>query len=429
MTSVQSALVATLALFAVAPSVACCAPKASPGTAAKIAALKELRASGVITPEQYAQRAAELQVSASARISSAAAAPSFGGGRRTHAIEDPQLGMVAQQVTTPAGWRFEGSTAHGQGCSRPPDTISFRAGSSDGVYGILADGGYKYGMTNNPQVNAQMRQQGCILFSSTVADFLKDVWVPNMRPGAQIEEAGPMPDDDPLLRTVRTGNHMFVPPPTPGYQVQNSITGGIVKLRYVKDGRPVEEKLRAIAFCSDTRMQNPMGGPLTEQLDCTVPQLIAMETSNGRVDAFEAEVQHIVAIIPNPAYDQRINQIIAQRGQIIAQRGQAALAQTQAGIDAQRNAQIAQGQTALDNIHRTGAAIMNNERASANALHQQSQAFARSVGDQAQFSDTSGQTFNGSNQYSHTYVDGNGHVLQTNSAYPPGAGWTETQGH
>ena len=41
---------------------------------------------------------------------------------------------------------------------------------------------------------------------------------------------------------------------------------------------------------------------------------------------------------------------------------------------------------------------------------------------------TTGQTVNLSNQYNHTYFDGKGHALQTDSAYSPGVDWTEA-GH
>lgn len=414
-------LAATAAVALLAVPMMSCAPQASQDADKQTAGSTQLRNAGVIGTRHGPATAPP----------SANEAPAFGAARSTHPIEDKQLGMVASQVTVPADWTFEGSTAHDAGCARPGDTVSYRAESPDGTFAVERDGGYLFGMTATPQVNALSQQRGCIMFGSTIQSFLKDVWLPRMRPGAQVEVAEPLPDDFPPLRQIRQQVAQGGPPPPGSSQQSRSVTGGRVKVRYIKYGRPVEEEITAIATCIETLEQ---GRPVA--IDCTAAPVIAVRAPAGRLDAMVGPLlNQIVVLAQNPAYNQQIDLIASQRNraqqaqaQATIADGQAMTARTLARIRGDQQALLARGQANLDTIHRTGAAIMNNERNSAAALHASSQAFSRSMGNQAQFTTPSGRTFNASNQYGHTYVDGQGHVMQTNSAYPPGPGWTETQG-
>ena len=368
----------------------------------------------------------EAQTSQSAAMKPSAPPPA--SKNRAFPLPDPALGMVAAAVHVPAGWGFAGTVVHANNCVVGGPSFQWNMESADGLTGIMVLPVLTATGNTNPQQAAQLRQQGCTVVTSTrAADFVRQVILPHMRPNARIVSVGEEPNFSPQVQQLRDQEaqleHMMPPVRTQFiYSEPAVIESARVRIAYQRNGHDVEEFISALTKCQVTRL-TAMG---YATLDCSAPTIVLLHTPAGQLDAFLANALKTppFTINQNPAWQQKMDQI--QQAQNDVQQQQI-VAQGQANMN-NLNAQAARGQAMNDSINQRGAAIVQAGHNSQAAIDHAAQGTALSLNDQNVFQNSNGTDYTGlSNNYAHTYDNGQGTIIQTNSAYAPGGSalWTE----
>jgi hypothetical protein len=170
-------------------------------------------------------------------------------------------------------------------------------------------------------------------------------------------------------------------------------------------------------------------------VDCTADQLNLVYAPAAQLDALAAR-KDLVDAQPNPAWQQRLAQNdqqyqMASQAQMNRQQGQNAQnaqAYLQNNLNGINNA-AAQGQRNVEAIHAIGKASMDVDRQRQAAIDHSAQGTALSMSNSNVYRDpNTGNQVQLSDQYSHTYVNAEGTMVQqTNSASGPigGGWWTE----
>jgi hypothetical protein len=409
--------------------------KAQTNTAAttqqKLSALKDLHDSGILSDDEYQQKVAALQGGQPAAAGGSAGIPS--GPLVAHTLVDQAWGLPAGTVSIPRGWGFAGGVLHAAGgaCTVTGTSAVMHIEAPDGSEGLVVMPSLRAQYTSDPGSMRQYASQGCLVATGmTATDFLKSVVIPKARPGARVLDSGP----DPLLEqtVAQESEQMRQQMAQSGMRgALPTMTSARVRISYTRNGRPVEEFIRAMVTC----MRQPLPGTPVFSVDCTADQVSLLHAPAGQLDALAAR-QDLVELKPNPAWQQRM----AQDNQQYQQASQAQMNQQQnqnaqnANAYLQNNenaihASAARGQQNVDMIHNIGNASMNADRQRQAAIDHSAQGTALSMSNSNIYTDpNTGRQVQMSDQYAHTYVNAEGTaVQQTNSASGPigGGWWTE----
>ncbi|MGA8941029.1 MAG: hypothetical protein WB439_17835 [Acidobacteriaceae bacterium] len=120
---------------------------------------------------------------------------SFTGAQRV-AINDPQFGMTAITLDIPTGWKFVGQIVNPPGCHSVPDSADMTALGQDGVTAVIVLPMVQWTVTPGNNRISQGNAQKCPPVNITTAsDFLVKIAIPNMHPGAKVEDL--LPDENP----------------------------------------------------------------------------------------------------------------------------------------------------------------------------------------------------------------------------------------
>src|ERR1035438_6801949 len=144
----------------------------------KIAALKELRDSGVITAQEYDSKVQALQASSPA--ASATSAPAHGSkmawsSTRPVEITDPVYQMTAYTMEIPAGWKYAGIIARPLGCHGGGAAIKFTAQRPDGMSATSVPPGGAWTWSGSANMQKIMEQSHCPgIDIETAASFLEN---------------------------------------------------------------------------------------------------------------------------------------------------------------------------------------------------------------------------------------------------------------
>ena len=398
---------------------------ASPAQQKQLAALKELRDSGVLSEDEYKAKVQAVTAAFSAP------GPSVSGALRTAEIADPALGMTAASVEFPADWSFAGTVARAGSCVSGGG-IRYTTQSADGDTAFEKFPNYTWSWNTNPYMANGMRQRGCTVAPIlTASDFLREIMIPKLRPDAQVIDIGPLAPAiqaqlEAQLKQMREGSIRMGA--SYGYSPEQSerisgwiLDGARAHVAYTRAGRPVEEILRAIIRCSTGHQPTGFNRPPAQTAQCSTQFMGLTRAPKGQLESM-APVFDKVAVKISPAWDQRVAQITAQQGQqaidaswrahnqLMQQSAAAADARTQ-----QWKANEAARQISVDNS-------IANARAQQNALDQSAiETEKYALGVQTVVNPTTGQTTNVSNQYSHTVQrQSDGKIFQYNDpAFDP----------
>ena len=365
-----------------------------------------------------------------------AAAPSQ-GGTRAFELPDPALGMNAATVHVPAGWGFAGVVVHANNCVIGGHSMQINTESADGLTGLMMLPTLVGMGATNPQVFAQARQQGCtIVTSEHAADFIKTVILPHVRPGARVISVAEEPEFAEKVQAMKAQAAQLrqqMPP------VQNqfvnmlppTIESARVRIAYQRNGHEEEEFVSTVTACNVTQYRSMRYAAV----QCTAEPIVLLHAPAGQLDALAAKKDSPFRMDYHADWQKRMEQVVQAENQQQMQQAQAQQNAATAKIQANANANLAyingaaaRSQANADVINRQGAAVLQSARNSQAAIDHSAQATAQSMGDRNVYSSGSGTQYTGlSNQYSHTYDNGQGLILQTNSAYAPGGGqvWTE----
>jgi hypothetical protein len=405
-------------------------PSATNSTQQKIAALQDLRDSGVISDDEYQQKVAALQ---GAGPATSGPATQTGSAAVVHTLVDQAWGIPAGSVKIPRGWGFAGGILHAAGgaCTVTGTSTIMHIESPDDSEGLVVMPALRAQYVSDPGTMRQYTSQGCLVATGmTAKEFLENVVIPKARPGARILDAGTDPQLEQAVAQAKeqmqqqmAQSGMRMTPPV--------ISSARIRISYTRNGHPVEEFVSGLVSC----MRMPMPGTPVFSVDCTADQLSLIHAPAGQLDALAAR-KDMIEVKANPAWQARLEQDNQQYQQ--ASQARMNQQQTQNANNANAylqnnlnniNSAAARGQANVDMIHNIGNTAMNVDRQRQNAIDHSAQGTALSMTNSNIYTDpNTGKQVQLSDQYGHTYVNQEGTMTQqTNSASGPigGGWWTE----
>jgi hypothetical protein len=446
------ALVAGLALVILVGAGIMHTRKKSSSSAAqqsKLAALKELRDSGVITPQEFDSKVQTLQAAAPAEDSAPAQdAPAHDGktlwpSMRKVEISDPQYQMTAYTLDVPSDWKFAGTIARDPGCHAAGAGLKYTVQSPDGLTAIVQMPGVSWTWTDGEGLKKIMERQGCpSLDISTAADFLTKMAVPNLHPNARVVSVQPLEPQGMAalaeqLQKKREQNEamarQYGQPPQ-----KLSIDGARVRIQYERDGHQFEEQIGTVIDCLETKSVAMYAMPSYRRRTCSSRVAFITRAPQGHLDELLVQPQYrefAKGIQINHDWDNRVAaDLQANYQKFQAQNNaqfQANLQQNQKNFEGQ----IQRGKQFQQDLRASTDRALAADRARQDAMHESAQATVRySLDRQVVTNPTNGKAYEVSNQYNHTWVSSDGSTIIQNQdhnydpngrVYPVSQSWTE----
>jgi hypothetical protein len=228
-------------------------PAASTAPKEKLAALKDLRDSGVITAKEYESKVQAIQASSPGTTPARFARPASGTQRVE--VADPQYRMTAVTLQIPSDWKFAGTIARPTGCHGNGAALKFTAQSPDGLTAVVALPGVKWEWVDSETAKKYLPCPPIDI--DTAASFLVNIAVPNIQPDAKIVAVLPLDAegqaslkdqlDKEIQQNASMGNFKQVNP-------KWTLDGANVRVQYDRDGHPVEEMISAVVHCNEQTM-------------------------------------------------------------------------------------------------------------------------------------------------------------------------------
>ncbi len=427
-------------------------PSAAQSSAAqqdKIAALKELRDSGVITAQEYDSKVQALQASPSvASPASATSAPAHGSkiawsSTRPIEITDPVYQMTAYTMEIPAGWKYAGIIARPAGCHSNGAAIKFTAQSPDGTTAIVFLPGVAWTWSGSANMQKIMEQSHCPgIDIETAASFLVNIAVPNLRPNAKIVEVLPLlPEGQAALADQLEKSRQQNAVMAQQYNAKPqklTLDGARVRIQYDREGQPVEEMVSAVINCNETAMPALFNQPAYQQRSCSSRGTSITRAPLGHLDELMALAQYkslSKTLVPKADWQNRLmrdQQAAFQQAQ--AENNRQFQAIMQKGRDDNERL-LANGRAFNDNLRASTDRALAADRAKQDAIDASAHATALYSLDRQEFKNpTTGQTIEASSQYNHQWMSSDGQTLiQTNDhtydpngkVNPVNTSWTE----
>lgn len=442
----------TLAVFAALALLAACnrQPKAPVSDAArnKVTTLNNDLKNGLITQADYDAKVAQVA------DPPAAPAPVKAAEKmkmKTVAIWDPVFNMPAFKMTVPADWTFEGLVLRASACNPNMPSIVYRASSLDGLTGVQKLPRYDWGWAEDPFLTRVMSSQHCEVKQPMKAEeFARAVMLPQARPDASVEATLADPGADKFQAQIGKLNEQLAAGAQNGQQPFHQSGDSVqFRLAYSYSGHPVEEWLTVTETAMDQPTPRMNGVVHRYQSQATASGMRAPQGQLEGSAKMLAEIRD--SIQPIPEWQQRQQEAMQRQAaqfsamlqrnaqassQMLREQGdrfsQQMAQQHQAfmnGMEQQRQARNQQFQQHIADKERNTAAF--NAQMDARSRHTAD--YQDQLLDQQRFyNPTSGTVTTQSNQYNHTWQDGNGNVLQTDShdfdpnAQLPGS-WTQLQ--
>ena len=421
--------------------------KARPSAAQQdqIAALKELRDSGVITAQEYDSKVQALQASAPAASPSATSQPAHfakiaSGTRRVEAT-DPTYQITAFTMEIPTDWKFNGTIARPPGCHGHGASVKFTAQSPDGLSAVVALPGVAWEWVSDESAQKYMACPAIDI--DTAASFLVNIAVPNLRSNAKIVAVLPLPPEgqaslkDQLEKQIQQnaalGNFKQVNP-------KWTLDGARVRVQYDRDGHSTEEMITAVVQCNEQTMPAMaiLKQAAYQRRSCFSRGTSITRAPQGHLDEMLALplFKHFASSMqPNPDWQNRIaaDQQAAFQQAMAANNRQAAANLEAFKQQGERRMEQAKAfdQGLRDSTNRALAA----DRAKQDAIDASAHATALYSLDRQDFKNpNTGQTIEASSQYNHQWMSSDGQTLiQTNDhtydpngkVNPVNTSWTE----
>ena len=433
------AVLAGLALIALISSSVDCSQYKSHTSAAqeeKIAALKDLRDTGVITEQEYEAKVQAHQASAPA----AHAAKVSWSSTRKEEVVDPAYGMTAFTIEVPAGWKFAGMILRPGGCHPPPTPasgLSYTSQSPDGVPAFVTLPGVSWTWTSNG-TNIMGPKCPSTMNIATAAGLLLNIAVPNLHPNATKVTIVPLTQK---LQDAVAANNERSAAGMRGYglkgrQFQDAAQ---VRVEYERDGQQVEEAEFTVIDCMETPAPGmPMGPgrPWSQgytKRTCSSRGTVIKRALKGRLDEVLAHAPAYAQI--NQEWDQRVIHDMTTRFQQMRAASDQQFQQNMANFKAQGEARLAAGRAFQQSMRASTDRALANDRAQQVAIDASAHATVLHSLDQQEFRNpATGQIVQASSQYNHQWMSSDGSTLiQTNdhtldpngSVYPVSQSWTE----
>ena len=422
------------------------APAASGDLQEKISALKKLRDSGVLTEQEYESKLQMVEAGARAPEAASVKTSVSGGaksGTRQVEVNDPVYRMTAYTLEIPADWKYAGDIARVGGCHSNGAALRYTAQSPDGWTAVAVLPGVAWSWSTSASRQKIMESSHCPgIDIGSAAGFLVNIAVPNVRPNAKIAAVLPLlPEGQAALadqlKKERDQNAAMAQ--QYGQKPQKlTLDGARVRVQYEREGHPVEEMITAVIDCNESTMPALYNQPAYQQRACFSRGTVIARAPQGQLDALLAgpQLKALSASVKvNPDWQNRLT-----RDQ------QAAFQKAQAENNRQFQALMQKGRDDNDRLLANGRAFQQRQRESTdralaadrakqNAIDASAHATALYSLDRQEFRNpNTGQVIEASNQYNHQWISSDGSTLiQTNDhtfdpngvVNPVSTSWTE----
>jgi hypothetical protein len=415
--------------------------KLSSSDQAKVAALKDLRDTGVITAQEYDTKVQSIQAAAPEPVKSSHGKISWSSTRKVD-LPDPQYQMTAYTLEVPKDWKYAGVIARDRGCYAGGPAIKYTAQSPDGLAAIVVLPGSQWTWSSDPQMQKIMANTCPVVEADTAAKFLTNMAIPKLRPNAKIVEmlpllpAGQAALKDQLDKQVQQNIAMAKSYGLPPQHL--TLDGARARIQYDRDGQPAEEMITAVVDCNESQTVALYKQPSSTRRTCTSRATVIFRAPQGRLDEFIAlpELTKLTQSAQvNPTWQ---NRLMADQKAAFDQFQAANNAQFQRNLkaNADANAQmLANGRAQNAARQASTDRAMAADRARQDAIDASAHNMVNYSLDRQDFTNpATGQTVNASSQYNHQWMSSDGSTLiQTNDhtldpngvVYPVSQSWTE----
>jgi hypothetical protein len=358
-------------------------------------------------------------------------------------IADPDYRMTAFTVAVPNGWKFAGEVARDVSCHGKGAGLKTMSAGPDGLSAVGFLPGFRWNWSTSVFQREAMANSRCPgIDIDSAAAFLVNIAVPNMHPRATIVSVQPLDGSGrAALAAQLQSARQSADAAAARYGIKPqtlSLTGARVRIRYVMNGRPVEEQLQSIVDCSESQMPALYVQPAYTRRNCSARNVFVVRAAQGHLDE--------LLNAPELASLTRATQMNPDWLARLTRDQQAQFRQWQAQNDQAFQAILRKGQADHAALMQQGAAFQQQEQ----QRFQQSQAQDRatqhaidaaahgqvldSLGRQEFRNPDTGQVIQASSYYSHQWLSSDGSTLiQTDdptlnpngAVYPVAQSWTE----
>jgi hypothetical protein len=419
------------------------APAAPVASKEKLAALKQLRDTGVITAQEYETKVRAVQASSPVASQPVHFARPASGTQRVE-IADPQYGITAATMEIPADWKFAGTIARPTGCHGHGASLKYTARSPDGLSAVVALPGVAWEWASSESTQKFMEKSNCPAIDiATAASFLVNIAVPNIQPDARIVAVLPLEPEgqaalkDQLAKEIQQnatmGNFKQVDP-------QWTLDGANVRVQYQRDGHAMEELISAVVHCNEQTM--PAIAMLKQaayrKRSCFSRGTFIIRAPQGHLDELLAlpQIKFGKTLQPNAAWQNRLQADQMAAFQKAMADDQRRYADFQKSLDAnnrqfaanlqhfkeQGDQRLAAGRAFQARQADSFNHAMSADRQRQAAIDASAHATALNSLDRREFRNpNTGQIIEASNQYNHQWISSDGSTLiQTNDhTYDP----------
>jgi hypothetical protein len=310
------------------------------------------------------------------------------GSMQRVSLADPAVGMQdAMSVTIPSGWSFQGRIVRDVSCSPGDAFPHMQIASPDGAYSLTVMTPF---FTTSMPTTLNLRGCGAVAQLMSSANILTRYVVPGLSKGGQASAPSVPPDAANFIQSVNVTNGRLI----------SSGDAARVHLSLTQNGNAMEEYIEGHTVTS--RIQGVPGGT-------TATTVFVYKAPVGQLDAFYQRATTAMALMPNPQWQQRNQQLQQQATMRAQQQGEqqrAAILQQGQDSGAAGRAMLARTQA---QIKATGQASMNAAEASEAARHSGAVGTANLVGDRP----TS----------TYFFCNSSGGRTTNNNPNSPGPGW------
>jgi hypothetical protein len=252
-------------------------------------------------------------------------------------VQDPLYGMTAASLEIPSNWLFAGTVARPPGCTAAGPAVKYVAQSPDELTALEVFPGFSWVWNSDQSFSRLLQQQHCAVHSFlSAAEFLKQVALPKLRPGAEVISIEPPKPEmqaklDAALAQFNAQSAQMAAQyrqPAP----RNIFEGAHAHVRSLRGGKKVEEEIATVIRCTVMQMPGLYRMPAQTKHQCSANVVTVVRAPDGQLESLRPRFE---AIMKTYKQDQQWAQRLADDGQ----------KQAQQSLDASR----AQGQAILKN--------------------------------------------------------------------------------
>ena len=336
----------------------------------------------------------------------------------TVTIMDDYFHIPAGSVAVPDGWKFAGTVMRVPGCHGSPFlAVEFSAASPDGMTAVAALPGATWQYSTSSQLLTIMAHNGCPGVNvQTAAEFLADIVVPNLHPGAtiiKVSAGGAL-----VQQTVQNMQSVQA--------VQKpSVSGAAVRIQYARGGHLVDEELSSVVSCSYLHSMAMFAQPASTTTTCSTYGISVARAPAGHLDDFLSGPTFAMVLSSAKTDNVWLHRMVAEQNA----RFQAATAEFNriaaanlAQLKAAGDARLQRAQDFDKQLASSTQSSMNNAQAAQDARTAAAHRVVNFASDRADYiNPATGQVLNLDYNANHSWgsSDGRSVVLNSDATYDP----------